>query len=70
MDENSKKWLVDNTDKWNCEGEEIIFLIPLEKVPPYVVKTAEAYKKACINSHKKMNLIHALGLSGTDEDWE
>ena len=66
----SSIWFCNNEDKWSCIEDRIVFHVPLEEVPDYVIEDAEAYHQTCVNSHKRMEIIHAMGLSGMDEEWD
>ena len=63
-----KKWFVENQDKWEQIGDEIIFKVPESEIPPLALSAAKAYKESCDNFTKRAELLHSMGIGVGD--WE
>ena len=44
--------------------------LPLDQVPEYVLKTAAAHEERVKRSQEQNKIIHTMGMSGMNEDWD
>lgn len=64
----SIQWFNENLDKWSRIGDKVVFNVPLEEIPEEVQKTAAAYEQTIVNSRRRMEIMHSMGVGVAD--WE